>query len=130
MTETPGHPEIHRVILRSLREDLIGIYPNLDNSKDHTLLKTLFRNYRWSSLSGVSQGIRLSVVGNQLMQKHYESHSYHYQGKRNHSVIIALDKNMMWPYYIGTGIITLYNQQDAAWFQLNGNDIEHFVSFI
>jgi len=121
---------LHQHILRDLRDDLLLMFPKLGDQKDQVLLSKLFRNYRWSTSKGQSQGIRLSLVGNQLMQKHYECHTYKYQGSRSHTVFIALDQHMLWPYYLGRGQIAFYNDQDAAWFQLNGQDIENFVNFI
>jgi chaperone required for assembly of F1-ATPase len=125
-----NHRQLHERILQVVRTDLITVLPAMSSADDNQLLNKIFRNYRAIKKSAHSTGIRLTVVGNQLMHKHYTAYDYKFQGSRNHSVLVALDKNMLWPYYIGSTVITFYNQQDAAWFQLNGNDIEHFVSFI
>lgn len=122
--------KLHQHILGVLRADLFQMLPNLDGAGDAILLKRLFRNYRWSKSQKKSEGIRLTLLGNQLMRKHYLCHSYDYQGSRNHRIFIALDQHMQWPYYLGRKHICFYNEQDAAWFQLNSGDIENFVNFI
>lgn len=125
------HTQIHQFVLTATRTDLIRLLSDHNDSlTDQLLLKKIFRNYRWSRSQNRSQGIRLSLLGNQLMQKHYECHTYKYQGSRNHRIFIALDQHMRWPYYLSRDIISFYNDQDAAWFQLNNQDIENFVNFI
>ena len=125
-----NHRRLHDKILEALQEDLIHMLPALSDAQASQLLKKLFKNYRVNKQRSHSTGLRLSTLGNQLMHKHYRAYDYKYQGKRNHSVLIALDKNMQWPYYIGSTVITFYSEQDAAWFGLNGNNIENFVNYI
>ena len=92
------------------------------------LLRLIFSNYR--TLNGSPHGIRLSPLGNNLMSKKYNHYRYQHNGNVNNKAFIVLDKMMKWPYYLGRNTVTFYSEDDAAWFRLNGNDLNNYVEFL
>lgn len=115
--------DIHIYILKSVRQDI-----DLDSNNDKILLRYLFKNYRHYKDKNI--GLRLTFVGNQTLRKHFQDYSYPMEGKINNRALIALDKSMLWPYYIGKQYVSFYSKDDAAWFQLNGNNLNNFSQYI
>ena len=37
---------------------------------------------------------------------------------------------MKWPYYLGRRIVIFYSQEDAAWFRLNGQNLNRYIDYI
>lgn len=115
--------DIHSFILNTVKKDI-----KLDVTDEKLLLRYIFKNYRYSTYQ--HKGIRLSFEGNRLLQKHFESFSYPLSERVAHTATIALDRNMLWPYYIGKQYVTFYSADDASWFQLNGKDLNSFSDYI
>lgn len=92
------------------------------------IYRLIFANYR--TIDGVPYGIRLTPFGNNLLSKRYDHYKYKISISPNNKSLIALDKIMEWPYYLGKTIVTFYNENDAAWFRLNGHDINTYVDMI
>ena len=124
--------DLHTKLANLLEPEIINytIKKYGDNPKysRDELLRLIFANYR--VLNGTAQGIRLTTFGNNLMSKHYDSYKYEHNGNVHNKAFILLDKQMNWPYYLGKKIVTFYNENDAAWFRLNGNDINSYVEFL
>lgn len=120
---------LHQYILRSLRDDVIKYsYIEGDQPTDLSILRLIFKNYRHTSK--YSKGLRLTYIGDRVMCKHFVSYSYETSERISHKAILGLDKNMLWPYYIGKQHVTFYNQDDAAWFQLNGGDLNTYTDYL
>lgn len=115
--------DLHFYVLNKVKDKI-----KLDATDEKILLRHLFKNYRYRNNEHL--GLSLSYSGNQLLQKTFESYSYPVETKINHAAIIALDKNMLWPYYIGKQYVTFYSADDASWFQLNGKDLNSFSNYI
>ena len=113
---------LHEYILESLRPDIET------QGSDYALLSILFKNYRHSS--GRHTGLSLTAVGNKLMQTQFDHYTYDLDEYINKMVIIALDRNMKWPYHIAYGAVTFYSRDDAAWFTLNGSNLKDFTDVI
>ena len=92
------------------------------------LCRIIFANYR--IVDGVPHGIRLTPFGNNMMAKKYSNYHYKHDSKINNKTYIALDNIMKWPYYLSRKSVTFYSEDDAAWFRLNGNDINSYVDII
>ena len=126
------HTELHSLILESVNPRL-EVYLEKAGYKNQTFsdnekLALLFTNFRIKNNQGV--GLRLSRIGNIIANKVWESFTYEHIGKISHRAYITLDKNMIWPYYIGKKYVTFYSDNDASWFRLNGNDIAKYSEYL
>lgn len=123
---------LHEHILAEVKEKLLTrlSYGSIEELRftDKQLLNYLFKNYRYDR-SG-HKGIRLTYEGHTICSGVFKSYSYELAAPTSNQAKIALDKNMLWPYYIGKQCISFYSEEDAAWFQLNGSDINSFTDFI
>lgn len=85
----------------------------------------LFKNYRRSGAG--HKGLRLSYLGHKVLAKYYESYVYFIEEGPTpikNKVLVALDRKMMWPYYIGKNNIVFFSKTDAGWYKLNGYSLE------
>lgn len=124
---------LHEFILTAIKEDLLSYLQSQKRHhdykwKDSELLGLIFKNYRISRTG--PKGLRLSYIGDRMCVKHFANYTYKLASEIQNSAMIGLDKNMIWPYYVGKEHINFYSQDDAAWFQLNGSDINSFTDFI
>jgi hypothetical protein len=124
----------HEQLLAKIESDVVeslqtNTEPSTSYSKDE-IFRTVFANYRL--VSGSPTGLRLTSFGNKILSKHFTFYKYSIQDEINNFVFITLDKNMRWPYYLGTrnNHIVFYSEEDAAWFRLNGNSIKRYVESI
>lgn len=104
------------------------------NYTDKELFRILFKNYRYSDKT--HSGLLLTYFGHQALSKVFDCYSYEINfnnkkfNKTKHSTLIALDKNMKWPYYIGKKYVTFFSEDDASWFRLSGSDINDFSGYV
>lgn len=128
------HEPLHSMILETVQTDIEnyflkeGIALPTKNQKEF-LLKKIFKNFRRFK-NGKQSGLRLSYIGNSLLAKHYEHHAYMHEDILTNHIILRLDQNMKWPYYISRTIAVFYSQDDAAWFKLNEGKLKDFVDYI
>jgi len=125
------HTELHRLILESVNQRLCKHLEKAGFKEDFTdndKLRLLFHNFRISKDQTI--GLRLSRVGNMVANKEWESFTYEHVGNISHRAYITLDKNMIWPYYIGKKYVTFYSENDASWFRLNGNNIAKYSEYL
>lgn len=124
------HPEnLHEFLLNTVRAEVLQYaYIEGDEPTDLNLLRIIFKNYRHTSNN--RRGLRLTYLGNRVMRKHFTSYSYENSEITSNKAILGLDKNMLWPYYISNKLVTFYNQDDAAWFKLNGSDINTYTNYL
>jgi len=66
-------------------------------------------------------GLRLSSKGYQLLNRLFDHYEFQSDQELTGSIVISLDNNMKWPYYIDGKKVILYNREDAGWFKLSGN---------
>jgi len=116
---------LHEFVLQTLSESFDDTTRAWSTAEK---LKFIFKNYRVKNTTHC--GLRLTYIGDRLMSKHFSSYSYETEKRISNSALLGLDKNMIWPYYIGKQHVTFYSTDDAAWFQLNGHDINTFTDFI
>jgi hypothetical protein len=123
---------LHEKILQCVADDLSAILnntlkqqPQLTQSEQ---LAMLFSNFRVNK--DRPWGLRLTAIGNKLLGKHYNHYRYEHNDSVNHRVLIELDKNMKWPYYLTRSHVVFYSEEDAAWFRLNGNSLSQYVDYI
>lgn len=122
----------HEQLLAKIEKDVLDSlksHQERSYSKDE-IYRVIFANYR--IVSGCPEGLRLTNFGNKILSKHFQFYKYPIQDEINNFVFITLDKNMRWPYYLGTrsNHIVFYSEEDAAWFRLNGNSIKRYVESI
>ena len=98
---------------------------NIDVIPESRFYGTIFRNYRRTKNKHL--GLRLSYEGEILMRKYFTSYKYNLAKKPSNQSMISLDKNMQWPYSIGQKYITFFNEVDASWYRLTGNNLEQFT---
>lgn len=124
---------LHIKILDSVSADLVHTLAHsgitVDDLPVKQLLRKVFRNYRYSNQTQHC-GIRLTTLGNQLLRKHYVAYDYTIDRRITNKSLLVLDQQMAWPYYVGNTRVTFYSENDAAWFCLNGNNLEDFVDYI
>lgn len=124
----------HEKLLDKIKSDVLDLLRSSSKSpKSYStdeIFRTVFTNYR--VVSGQPAGLRLTSVGNKILSKHFNSYKYTIHDEISNFVFITLDKNMNWPYYLGTksNHIVFYSEDDAAWFRLNGNSIKRYVESI
>lgn len=126
------HTELHTLLLDQCKPYLIThlnkVYGEISDFSDKKMLQILFTNFRATKTNTI--GLRLSYVGNTVMAKVYDRWTYEHTGNINHKSYLTLDRNMVWPYYIGKKLVTFYSENDAAWFRLNGGDISKYSEYI
>jgi hypothetical protein len=98
---------------------------NIDARSESLFYSSTFQNYRRTKHKHF--GLRLSYTGEALMRKYFTSYKYSLVEKPSNQSLISLDKNMKWPYYIGQKYITFFNEVDASWYRLTGNNLEQFT---
>ena len=111
--------QIAEYIQNSLRENNY-----LANATLVEVCYAVFDNFRISN--DIPKGLRLSTMGNRYMSKHFESFGFDLQEPLIGVVLINLDKAMTRPYYLTKKKVVLYDENDAAWFRLGGNDLKYF----
>lgn len=130
MTKVSFHEQLLTKIERDVVDSLQTNTTSPTSYSKDEIFRTVFLNYR--IISGTPTGLRLTSFGNKILSKHFKTYKYPIQDEINNLVFVTLDKNMRWPYYLGTksNHIVFYNEEDAAWFRLNGNSIKRYVESI
>lgn len=122
------------MILETVQQDLENYFQSegtalpVKNQKEF-LLKQLFKNFR-RHMNGNQKGLRLSYLGNKVMAKHFENYAYIHEDIVTNRIVLKLDRQMKWPYYISRTLAVFYSQDDAAWFKLNEGKLKEFVDYI
>lgn len=130
---------LHTYILDEVKDYLLKSLTSLHGENKYTdqeLFRILFKNYRMQD--GEHTGLLLTYYGHRVLAKSFQSYSYQINfqekakkmKKTKHSTLIALDKNMKWPYYIGKKYVTFFSEDDASWFRLSGSDINDFSGYV
>jgi hypothetical protein len=119
---------LHERIFSLLEADIRSYLKADANYTKAELLAVVFRNYRQQN--NQHWGLRLTALGHKLLSKHYSCYGFEHNGSFNHGVLLMLDKSMKWPYYLNKKSVFFYNQEDAAWFRLNGNDLSQYAQCI
>lgn len=88
----------------------------------------IFNNFRIDN--GVPKGIRLSRLGNELLQRQYTAYEFNHDINPTPKMYLVLDTQMKWPYYFTKKKMVFYDKEDSAWFKLNGSDISAFIDVI
>ena len=130
MANASLHEQLLAKIEGEVRQSLEVVNKSPTSYSKDEIFRTVFANYRL--VSGSPTGLRLTSFGNKILSKHFTFYKYPIQDEVNNFVFITLDKNMRWPYYLGTrsNHIVFYSEEDAAWFRLNGNSIKRYVESI
>lgn len=118
--------ELHKLILKNAKPLMEKQYG--DAVSDTDFYKVMFKNFRYKNKQ--PHGLRLTGVGNNLLKRVYDAHTYDISGEVNHQAYILLDMHMKWPYYIGRKLATFYSTDDAAWFRLNNNDLKLYTEHL
>ena len=85
----------------------------------------VFENFRVSK--GKPLGLRLTTFGNSYMRKRFESFSFELAEPVVGTILVQMDSAMLRPYYLTKKKIEFYDENDAAWFKLGGNDLKYFA---
>ena len=88
----------------------------------------IFNNFRIDN--GVPKGIRLTYLGNELLKRQFTAYDYSHSVEPTPKMYLVLDQQMKWPYYFTKKKMVFYDQEDSAWFKLNGSDILAFIDVI
>ena len=139
--DTPLQYKIIEIIHSVIKEGLIqnkSRIPNLPkNSKFYEQFKSfnknqlgykIFSNFRIRN--NIPEGLRLTYLGNELLKRNFTFYEFNHDITPTPKMYLFLDRKMQWPYYFTKKKMVLFNQDDAAWYRLNGNDIEAFLETI
>ena len=85
----------------------------------------LFDNFRVSQ--NKPKGLRLSTMGNSFMRRHFDSFEFALEEPLVGKILVDMDKAMLKPYYLTKKKVTFYDETDAAWFKLGGNNLKYFA---
>lgn len=85
----------------------------------------IFQNFRISN--GKPIGLRLTTYGNNCMRRKFETFSFELSEPLIGTILIQMDQAMTRPYYLTKKKVQFYDQNDAAWFKLGGNDLKYFA---
>lgn len=88
----------------------------------------MFDNFRVNH--NIPQGLRLTTWGKNQLAKHFQSYEFENQALLNGKVLIKLDDAMEWPYYVSRAKLVLFNETDAAWFRLNGENLQEYIELL
>ena len=123
---------LHIQILSKLKDQVDSHFQKIlgepQSFNEEETYRILFENYR--KINEQHHGLRLTAFGNNLLSKHYDSYKYNHEEKVLNKVYIVLDKSMKWPYYLGRRIVIFYSQEDAAWFRLNGQNLNSYIDYM
>lgn len=119
------HEDIHRVVLEQC-DPLMRRKKHYEWLTDEAKLYLLFTNYRPRRANKPAQGLRLTRYGESVMVRAFDHWRFESEQIVSGKIALMLDRNMQWPYYVDQKTVTLFNQEDAAWFKLSG-DISGFV---
>lgn len=116
---------IHDEIIKLLADDLGNLSHKFPQANYPYYF--VFKNYRKIN-NGTVVGIRLTREGCELLSRHYEKftclHNLPYvPGK----LLVELERNLTWPYYLTDSTITFFNPADSAWFALYDSDLYRFI---
>lgn len=66
------------------------------------------------------KGLRLTKLGYELLRKDYDSYAFAHNKETKVTArhILALDKEMQWPYYLTNKQIVLFSEEDSVIFKL------------
>jgi hypothetical protein len=124
---------MHKKLLSVIRDDLVKMLSKTQESQDcsdNYLLKKIFKNHRYNKTTNQHHGIRLSTLGNQLLRKHYQAYDYVIDHKVSNKSLLLMDQHMTWPYYVGRTRVSFYSENDAAWFSLNGKNLDDYADYL
>lgn len=129
---TPNH-NLHYALLGVVKPDLINMLDLHESESNHSvsdsyLLKQMFKNFRTSTVK--SKGLRLTYTGMLLLRRHYTFYKYSNNERISNQALLVLDKEMQWPYYVSSSQVVFFSENDAAWFRLNGENLNDFVDFL
>lgn len=84
----------------------------------------LFQNFRL--VGGLPTGLRLTALGHKLMSRHFTATEFYLEKPIVGIVLVNLDQAMKRPYYLSKKKIAFYDEHDAAWYKLGGEDLKYF----
>lgn len=119
---------LHHKLVEVVKKDLIEVLRLSDSFTPQDLkflLKQMFKNYRENSVA--TKGLRLTFTGLIVLRKHYTCYKYPNSNRISNRALLVMDREMQWPYYVSDGQIVFFNENDAAWFRLNGENLDDFT---
>ena len=84
--------DLHKLILKNCKPLMEKSYG--DTIADTDFYKIMFKNFRIKNKK--PHGLRLTSVGNNLLKRVYEAHTYEISGDINHQAFILMDMHMQW----------------------------------
>lgn len=108
--------------------DKLSNTPGFSEVDDYHRCLLMFKNFRLTR--GRPVGLKLTPAGKSLLDKFFIKYEYPINDMLSPRILLSLDRNMTWPYYVTNQKIVFYSQSDAAWFKLSGGGLDSFVSCI
>ena len=88
----------------------------------------IFSNFRVRN--GIPEGLRLTYLGNELLKRNFTPYEFNHETVPTPKIYLLFDQKMQWPYYFSKKKLVLYNQDDAAWYKINGHDLPSFLDIL
>jgi hypothetical protein len=64
------------------------------------------------------------------LSKFFDCFSFDHSNILNGAVLIKLDSAMEWPYYVSKSKVVFFNETDAAWYRLNGENLQEYAKLL
>jgi hypothetical protein len=118
---------IHYQIISFLKKNLPASedFSELD---DYNKCMVLFGNFRIKH--GKPTGLKLTVTGKSMLSKFFTRYEYTLTEPNSLKILLALDRQMTWPYYLTSQRVIFFSQADAALFRLSGGEMNSYISCI
>tara|TARA_B110000305_G_C19164920_1_gene504373 strand:+ start:189 stop:572 length:384 start_codon:yes stop_codon:yes gene_type:complete len=119
--DNPVQYQISNYIAGNLNRPITGLSDQSNESQCHYL----FKNFRVVNQKPV--GLRLTAIGHKLLARHFTATEFHLEEPIIGLLLVNLDKAMKRPYYLSKKKVAFYDEHDAAWFKLGGNNLNYFA---
>jgi len=118
---------IHYQIISFLEKNLPAS-EDFSGSDDYNKCILLFSNFRIKH--GKPTGLKLTVTGKSMLSKFFTRYEYTLTEANSLKILLALDRQMTWPYYLTSQRVIFFSQTDAALFRLSGGEMNSYISCI
>lgn len=111
-------------IAEFISKNLTRTIKNFTDQSPEAQCYSLFQNFRL--VDNEPTGLRLTALGHKLMSRHFTATEFYLEQPITGMVLVNLDQAMKRPYYLSKKKVAFYDENDAAWFRLGGEDLKYF----
>jgi len=111
-------------IAEFISKNLSRTIKNFTDQSPEDQCYSLFQNFRL--VDNEPTGLRLTSLGHKLMSRHFAATEFYLEKPIVGIVLVNLDQAMTRPYYLSKKKVAFYDEHDAAWYKLGGEDLIYF----